>query len=316
MRRYPFFVFLTILALILTACTQASPAEAVTLRFAVLPIMDALPMFVAQQEGLFEQQGVQVAFISAASAAERDQLIIAGQADGMINDPVATALYNKDTLQVQIVRYAITATPEYGAFYILASGQSGITTVDGLQGVQIGISQGTVIEYLTDRFLQAEGLDPEAIETIAIPKMPDRMSLLGSGELSAALLPDPLAFLAAQQGAQIILDGFSHPEYAYSTIAFRKEIIDAHPEAIRAFLAAVEKATQMINADPTRWSSLLSEQKLVPAPIMGSYQVPPYPAAGVPSQAQWADVLALMQAKGLLAVDLPYSDSVNPAFLP
>jgi hypothetical protein len=36
----------------------------------------------------------------------------------------------------------------------------------------------------------------------------------------------------------------------------------------------------------------------------------------VPSEAEWRDVLAWARAKGLLAADLAYSGSVNPAFLP
>jgi ABC-type nitrate/sulfonate/bicarbonate transport system substrate-binding protein len=72
------------------AATQAqaeteAPAEMVTLKLALLRILDTLPMYVAQQEGLFEAKGVKVEFIPAASAAERDQIITAGQADGMIN---------------------------------------------------------------------------------------------------------------------------------------------------------------------------------------------------------------------------------------
>ena len=234
----------------------------------------------------------------------------------MINEPVSTIFYNKDSVQVQIVRFARIATPDSAQFHIIASGQSGITTVEGLKGVEIGISQGTVIEYLTDRLLAAEGLAADEIKTIAVPKISDRMSLLGSGELQAAMLPDPLSFLAVQQGAVIVLDDSTHPEYAYSTISFRKAVIDAQPEAIRAFLAAIEEATLLINADPTRWSSLLSEQKLVPEPLMGNYQVPPFPPAGVPTQAQWDDVLAWMQDEGLITVDVSYTDSVNPSLLP
>ena len=234
----------------------------------------------------------------------------------MINEVVSTIFYNKDGVQVQIVRFARIATPDSAQFHIIASGQSGITTVEGLKGVEIGISQGTVIEYLTDRLLAAEGLAADEIKTIAVPKISDRMSLLGSGELQAAMLPDPLSFLAVQQGAVIVLDDSTHPEYAYSTISFRKAVIDAQPEAIRAFLAAIEEATLLINTDPSRWSSLLSEQKLVPEPLMGNYQVPPFPPAGVPTQAQWDDVLAWMQDEGLITVDVSYTDSVNPSLLP
>jgi len=297
--------------------TQApAPAEMVTLKLALLRILETLPMYVAEKEGLFEAKGVKVEFIPAASAAERDQIITAGQADGMINEIVSTLLYNKDAIQVQIVRFARTATSTSPQYSILASKQSGITSVDGLKGVEIGISEGTVIEYITDRLLQADGLAAEEIKTIAVPKLDVRMNLLGTGELKAATLPDPFSTLAVQQGAVVITDDSKHPEYGYSTIAFRKAVIDEHPEAIKAFLAAIDEATQMIAADPAKYQNLLTDLKLIPAPLVGTYQVPPLPPASVPSQEQWDDVLAWMKGKGLIDKDVSYSESVNPSFLP
>jgi NitT/TauT family transport system substrate-binding protein len=310
-------ITLTLAGLLLGACAKAAaPTEPVTLRIAVLPILDALPMYVAQQEGLFDQQGIKVEFIPAASAAERDQLITAGQADGMINDTVSTLFYNKDNTQIQIVRLARIATSTFPQYLILASGKSGITSADGLKGVEIGISEATVIEYVTDRLLQAEGFTAEDIKTIAVPKIPDRVALLASGELKAATMPDPLSFLAIQEGAVIILDDTKHPEYAYSVISFRKAVIDQYPEAIRGFLAAVEEATKLVNADPKKWDSLLIEQKLVPEPLLGTYQMPTFPAASVPTQAQWDDALAWAKAKELIDKDISYKDSVSAKYLP
>jgi NitT/TauT family transport system substrate-binding protein len=320
--RWNFLILTTLIlsATIATACstttTPAMPSGPVTLKITVLPILDALPMYVAQEEGLFDTHGVQVEFIPVASAPERDQIITAGRADGMINETVSTVLYNKDDLNVQTVRIARAATADAPVFHILASAQSDITSVDSLKNRKIGISHGTVIEYLTERLLQAEGFTPDEINTIAVPKIPDRLALLNSGELPAATLPDPLTFLAIQQGAVNVLDDSSHPEYGYSTISFRKEVIDQHPEAIRAFLAALEEAVVMINQDPTKWDSLLTEQKLVPAPLVGSYQINPYPTASVPSQEQWQDVLDWAKEKGLVGKDLPYSESINSSFLP
>jgi NitT/TauT family transport system substrate-binding protein len=188
--------------------------------------------------------------------------------------------------------------------------------VDGLKGVQIGSSQGTVIEYLTSRLLEAEGFTPEEIKTISVPKISDRMTLLNSGELKAAMLPDPMSSLAVQNGAKVVLEDSRHPEFSFSTIAFRKPVIDEHPEAVRAFLAAIEEAVARINANPTGWNSLLGDQKLVPAPLMGTFIVPHFVTAGVPSQAQWDDTLAWAKAQGLLNQDLPYNDSVTANYLP
>jgi NitT/TauT family transport system substrate-binding protein len=142
------------------------------------------------------------------------------------------------------------------------------------------------------------------------------MALLASGELKAATLPDPLSFLAMQQGATIILDDKKHPEYAYSVLSFRKEFIDQNPEAIKNFLAAVEEATTILNADPMKYSSLLSDKKLVPESIIGSYKVGTFPTASVPSQAQWDDVQAWAKEKGIISADLPYSETVTSAYLP
>ena len=86
---------------------------------------------------------------------------------------------------------------------------------------------------------------------------------------------------------KLILFDSSHPEYGYSTIAFRKAVLDSQPEAVRAFLAAVEKAVELINEDPGRWNKLLSEKQIVPDPVSGSYVINPYPTGSVPTELQY-----------------------------
>ena len=334
----PLFLIALALGLALTACAPAAtpvpatePVEAATspevpteapvqnvgtLKIAVLPIIDTLPMYVAEAEGLFAKHGVTVEFVPVASAPERDQLLAAGQADGTVNETLSVMLFNKDAVQMQAVRYALRPMEGYGHFFILASAQSGITDAQGLKGVEIGVSQGTVIEYVTERLLQAEGLTADEIKTIAVPKIPDRMALLASGELSAGVLPDPLASLAISQGAVKVLDDSAHPEYGFSVISFRKEVIDANPEAVRAFLAAIEEASDLINLDSSKYTSLLSDKGLVPPPLLGAFQIPPFPDQAVPTEAEWADALAWAKEKGMLTVDVSYADSVNASLLP
>ncbi len=234
----------------------------------------------------------------------------------MVNEIVSTLFYNKETPRVKIVRLARAATSDSPLFRLLAAADSGIQTVDDLKGTQIGISQGTVIEYLTDRLLEKEGLLPEEIEKIAVPDIGQRMALLGSGELKAAMLPDPLSSLAIAQGARVIIDDTKYPQYSNSVYTFRKEFIDENPEAVKGFLAAIEEAVVKINADPTAWNSLLKDQKLVPEPLLASFILPEFVTAGIPSQEQWDDALAWAKEKGLIESDVAYSDSVTSEFLP
>lgn len=309
-------VFTLAAGMLLAACSPATPAAPTTIRVALLPVLDVLPMIVAQEEGLYEKYGLDVEIIPVSSAPERDQLIAAGQVDAVMNELTSVMFLNKDGIQVQAVRYARTATADQALFSIMAGKDSGVVDVQGLKGQSIGISEGTVIEYLTDRLLTAEGFAESDLNYVAVPKIPDRMSLLSSGELKGATLPEPFVTLSKQEGAVTALDDTSHPEYSFSIITFTKAFIDENPDAVKAFLAAVEEAVEMINQDPQKYASVMVDQQMVPAPLADTFKVPTYPTKGVPTEAQFLDVLDWVKTKNYLSVDLEYSDNVNGSFLP
>jgi NitT/TauT family transport system substrate-binding protein len=306
------FVALNVL---LTACAQA-PAETPTLRIGLLPVLEALPIYVADEQGYFKSEGISVEYVPAASAAERDQLMQAGQIDGMINDLVSTVLYNKDTQKIAVVRFARTATPESAQYSILASKDSGITTASDLKGVEVGISEGTVIAYVTDRLLQAEGLQPADIKTTNVVKIADRMQLLNQGNLKAATMPDPYSSLAQQSGAVVVVDDSKHNELGNSVLSFSTDTLKAKPNTVKKFLAALEKAVNDVNANPDQYSNVLTDKKLIPAPLAGKYKLPKFPAASVPTEAQFNDVEAWMTGKNLLKANVPYNQLVDASYLP
>jgi NitT/TauT family transport system substrate-binding protein len=306
--------FLALAILLLAGCRAGRAAEApAPLRFAVLPILDALPVYVAEAEGYFAAEGVEVELVHASSAAERDQLLQAAQIDGVITDLVALALYNREITRVIAVRYAMTPTAEFAQFRLLAAPGSGILTPADLRGVPIGLSEGTVIEYVTARLLEAEGLAGDEIVPLGVPKIPERMALLAAGELQAATLPEPLASLAIQQGATVIVDDRAHPGVSGSLFAFKASIVRNREADVDGFLRAIDRASAAINADKTRWDDLLAEQALIPAPLTGSYTLPDYPTGGLPPASQFSDVIDWLQAAGRLRTNPDYADVVRPA---
>ncbi|MBN2044302.1 MAG: ABC transporter substrate-binding protein [Anaerolineales bacterium] len=309
-------MLVTVLAAILLAGCGGAPAEPQSLRIAVLPILDALPMHVALEKGYFGAQNLEVELVPVNSGPERDQLMQAGQVDGMINEIVSVIFYNQQETEVVAVRFARAATRDSAVFSIVAAPGSGIETVKDLAGVEIGISEATVIDYMTDRVLQKAGLSPDQINTVAIPRIPDRLALLQSGELAAATLPDPATSLAILQGCTLIIDDRTLPEVGTSVITFSKEAVENKPEAIKGFLAAIEQAVVDLNADPAGFNNLLAEMGLVPPPLLEGYSLPPYVTASVPGEALWEDAIAWAMEKGLISDEPSYADSVDDSFLP
>jgi NitT/TauT family transport system substrate-binding protein len=301
--------------LFLAGCAAQPPHEA-RIRLGLLPVLDALPIYVAEAEGYFAEEGLQVELIPVGSAPERDQLMQAGQIDAMVNEIVSTLFYNQDVVRIVIVRFARTATAQDPLFRILSAPGSSIDSPADLAGIPIGISEGTVIEYVTERLLQHAGLSADSILGVAVPRIDSRMSLLQAGELQAATLPDPLASLAMAGGAQLVLDDTSFPQVSHSVISFRADLLRQEPEVVRAFLRAVERSVVAINQDRNGWKELLADRNLVPAPLLETYQLPTYPLAGVPSPQQFDDAVDWAVGKGLLRTSAEYADSVDGTFLP
>ena len=313
MKNFRILCLLAILAAFLPGCSPQPVVDATPLKLALLPILDTLPIYVAQEAGFFEKQGIKVEFVPVGSAAEREQVVAAGQADGMVNDLLSVALYNRKDIQVQVIRFARVTATGAPLYRILASSQSGIKQVKDLAGVPIGISQGSIIDYVTNQILVSEGLSPNQVKIVAVPKIPDRLALLASGQIKAATLPEPFSTVAIQQGAVLIVDDTAYPDIANSVVSFRKAVLDQRSQAVQKFLAAFNQAVDEINTHPEAWRKTLETYKLVPTTLVASYPMPKFPPASLPTQKQFDSVVQWAMARGLIDQKVDYSSSVkNP----
>jgi NitT/TauT family transport system substrate-binding protein len=80
-----------LVGLILASCATAP--EPATLRMAVLPILDALPYYVAEARDYFKKYEVEVKAVPVASGLQRDQLMQSGAIDGMLNEMITTGIW-------------------------------------------------------------------------------------------------------------------------------------------------------------------------------------------------------------------------------
>jgi NitT/TauT family transport system substrate-binding protein len=294
--------------------TQPEPQK---IKLASFIIIDLLPIYVAQAEGIFENYGVDVEILPIFSASERDSLMVAKEADGMTGDFLSILLYNQEEYQIQLVRYAAQANEENPIFTVVASGSSDVLSVEDLKGVEIGNSEYTLTHYFTDRYLESAGFSEEEIKYVFVPKIPDRNALILEGKIEAGLLPTNLAGQAIQNGAKFIFNDSERPDLSWSSWQFRSEFIEEHPEAIEGFLAGLEEATNLVNEDPNKWKQLAIDNNLIPEPIKDIYVVPHFVEAGVPGKDQFDDVYAWALKNGIITnLDISYEKSVNSEFLP
>jgi NitT/TauT family transport system substrate-binding protein len=300
-----------VLAIGLVSCAPGGQkAENTRLKMGLLPIMDTLPFYVADQKGYYQAEGITVELVPVKGAQERDALLQAGEIDGMLTDLVAVGIFDREKSQVKVVATALRASPQAAMFRVLAAPGSGLTSAAQLAGVPIAISQNTIIQYVTDRLLAAEGLAPGQIQVIEVSAIPVRFEQLMAGQIKAATLPDPLASGALAGGAQLVVDDTKHTQYSQTVLAFSQVAVDAKPNTIKRFLSAWNKAVQDLNNQPDQFANLLIEKGRVPEGIRGSFQMPTFAQPGVPTQSEWQDVVAWMLEKKLIDREIPYDSTV------
>ena len=297
-----------------TNAQQSSNSQA--LKIALLPIMDVFPYFVAEDRGYFRDRGLNVEMVPVASGLERDQLMQSGAIDGMLNEIISTANFNRNRIQVKTVSAARKAYPRYPLFRILSSPASRPRLPAETAGISVGISRNTIIEYVTDRLLKAAGADHKSIVKKSVPVIPERYQLLMQDQLEAATLPDPLAKSALEAGAGTIIDDSAHPQFSMSVLSFSSHALEKKGASVRLFLVAWDRAAKDINRDPESFRDLLLQKIRVPKNIQQTYKIPSYPRREIPTKSQWEDVMQWMVDKGLLENPLPYGDSVTAEFLP
>ncbi len=293
----------------------AKPEEP-KLKLALIPVLDTIPVYIALQNGYFSAQGIEVEVVPVKSPQERDVLLQTGQVDGVLTDLQGVGLLNKDSVKVKAVYTSRRPFPDAPLFRILASPKSNIATPGDLKGVPIGISNNTIIEYLTDRILTSEGLTADEIAKIEVGAITVRFEQLMNGNIQAAVLPDPLAQGAIAAGARLVVDDTKYTSLSQSVLVFQTSTLQSKPQTVRKYLSAWEQAVKEVNANPEKYRAVLMEQGRVPESIRDSYQMPPFPERGVPSEGEVADVIAWLKAKGLISRDIPYADMVDASFLP
>ncbi|MBN1564608.1 MAG: ABC transporter substrate-binding protein [Anaerolineae bacterium] len=312
---------LLIMVLLVGALVPAYAApqtqDAVKLRMGLLPILDVLPFYVAEQAGYFEAAGLDVELIPVSSALERDQLLIAGEIDGMLNDLISTGIFNQDETLIQIVAMARKAYADSPQFRILAAPRSNITLPSEAAQHEIAISENSVIKYIAQRIMEDAGVNTADLQFRAEPSIPVRFQLLMEGTLKVACLPDPLAQAAIEGGAILIADDSAlvETEFSQSVLSFRTPIIEDHPEAVAAFLSVWMQAAAEINADPDAYRDLWLEKTIVPDSVKDSYVLPPFPTYEITDSVAWEDTVEWLVAEGIVDNAATYADSVNPTFL-
>ncbi|WP_170373167.1 ABC transporter substrate-binding protein [Ruegeria arenilitoris] len=238
---------ITALALLAAAPAWAQDKMTVLLDWFVNP--DHGPIIVAQENGYFAEQGLEVEIVPPADPSAPPRLVAAGQADLAVSYQPQLHLQIHEGLPLKRVG-TLVATP-LNCLLVLEDGP--IKTLADLKGKKIGFSVAGVEEAILTAMLNAHGVSLDDIEMINV-----NFSLspsLMTGQVDAVIG----AFrnfelnqmdIEGVPGRCFYIEEEGVPPYDELIYVANPETMDAGK--IARFLAATEKATQFIVNNPEK----------------------------------------------------------------
>lgn len=309
------------------APAEQKPVQPVTIKMGMLPITEGLPFYLADQKGYFKDQQVTVEFVPFKSANERDAAIMSGAIDGMVSDLIAAATLVGSGTKVHIVSMSLGVTKQEAPMGILSSPKSGIAKAADLKGKEIAISTGTIMQYVAEKLLAENGLKPDDVKFVSIPQIPVRVDSLLSDKVAAALLPDPMFYLAATKGAHEVLNNAKAKQnYYQSVIIMTDKAIAEKGDGIKRMFTAYNRAVNDLQNPPkakeendkfmANLRNILGEKANLPAEIKLIYPVVPFSFTTAPKKEDVESVLQWLTDKQLLKSKVTYEQMVNTSLLP
>jgi len=277
---------------------------------------DFLPMWVAEHEGIFQQEGIQVQLVAFQSAQELTTAITAHEVDMAMTDPMVAATLTVGGTPVDLLWVTLGETAAQGRFGIMTSPASGVRTLQDLAGKPIGVGSNTMLEYMMDKLMEQAGVPQDQIVKEEIKKIPVRYEMMTSNQVAAAALPASLLYLGEQTGMVLVADD-THGENLSMSVMVARSDFAATPEGQRAITqvqASWDQAAGLINANPTAYRTLLVERASLPELIASDYPVSTYPLAKLPPTEVVGSMLSWMTAKGYLEQPLGY-DGLTGKFI-
>ncbi len=241
--------FLIIIVISMAVAAPVRAGEKLTLMLDWFPNVDHLPLFVAQEEGLFAREGIAVKILSPSATTDALKLASSGNVDLAVSYAPQAIMAASAGLPVRVVGRLVT----HPLSVLLFLKGKGIVRPADLEGKIIGYTVPGMMDILTDAFAKCNGIKEYAPVNVGFTIVPS----LVSGKVDAIMGPyknyevvelkekgyDPGYFELVEWGI---------PDYDELIFIAGAGVLAKREKTIRAFVQVLQWATDAVRQDPAR----------------------------------------------------------------
>ncbi|WP_194289066.1 MULTISPECIES: ABC transporter substrate-binding protein [unclassified Nocardioides] len=242
-------------ALALSACgggdDSASDSKDGTVKVAVFPSFNALGAHTADLEGTFEDQGLDVEFITVATPAEATPQLLGGKVDFALMDVTTPVIARSENVPVVMVAPGATGTAVgedgmgVGNFWVAKD--SKIKSIKDIENATFGVPQTKSQIWVDVRTVVDEaGGDSSKIKFVEVP---NTIAALKGGSVDVVTTAEPSGTAALADSDIKLLSGYvagGEGELAYTYVT-SDSFAGSNPETVEKFAQAILEANKLLN---------------------------------------------------------------------
>ncbi|MCR4603025.1 MAG: ABC transporter substrate-binding protein [Prevotella sp.] len=191
-------------------------ADSLALKVAVTPTLDCLPLFLAEEQGWFEQEGVSVQLYPYTAQMDEDTALLRHHVEGMTTDRERIRWIEEQGMDVDEV--ATTSLK----WQLITNKTARIKQLKHLDDKMLAMTRRSATDMLARRVVDSAGLKPERVFCVQINDILVRLGMIENGIMDAMFLPEPQATQARAGGHYMLLDTDSMGVHV-GVVVFSKE---------------------------------------------------------------------------------------------
>ena len=213
-------------------------------------------MFMAQQEGLFKKNGLEVELIHIPSSSRGIQAILAGEIAFSFMDGANAAQANLKGANLALIAgatnrqvFSLMAKPEF-------------KSVGDLRGKKIGITRVGSSTHTSALFaLGTAGLKPSDYQILPLVEVPNIFTALVAGQIDAGVVSPPTNSRAKKAGFKELMNlAKDGPEYVSVAVGTSRGYIVANEDTVRRVVRAYAEGIQIFRDNKAAALKMIQNQ--------------------------------------------------------
>jgi len=309
----------------ITPPAQEEATAPILLKVAVAPFLSYAPFYIAEAEGYFDEQGLDVEIVRVTRSSDAIASLVQGQLD-VAGFPVSSALINAIVRDSSIKIVAskerlVEQTCVYSG--IIARSGSGISDASEinpeiLRTLKFDITPTGVSGFVLDTLLQRYGLSLDEITLADTPNAAATLDGMLQGTVDVAAMTEPWITRARSTGAGDVwlARGEVAPDNQLAIVAFGPTLLKDNPQAGERFMVAYLQAVRRFSEGMTESTLALLEKELELDPSLLSIMCPPYiPLDGAINAQSIIDFATWALARDLIDAPITVEQFWEPRFV-